>query len=212
MKDDGGRATGTWHGLGGVGSAFTGTTLVVVTDVLFPLEYAVTHAQGMQDLSFQIYSSFSLWCWPSNRSLRRSASWQASASDWKKLLLVDCIPRNLRRQDWSKLIDIDEKYLTHLLESSLRATWGEKSLFLDLALAKLISASFAMQSVWKHQKMSSLTYLDTFFSPARMYSTVIAIEKGTREAVARTSRLISGGRSSIVSSATSHKPNVKIGC
>lgn len=101
MKDDGGRATGTWHGLGGVGSAFTGTihsisestdgtTLVVVTDVLSPLEYAVTHAQGMQDLSFQIYSSFSLWCWPSNRSLRRSASWQASASDWKKLMLVDC--------------------------------------------------------------------------------------------------------------------------
>lgn len=40
----------------------------------------------------------------------------------RKLMLVDCFPHNLRRQDWSKLVEIDEQYLTHLLESSLRAT------------------------------------------------------------------------------------------
>lgn len=87
MKDDRGRAiwgSAAWEALSLIHESTDGTTLVVVTDVLSPLEYAVTQAQGMQDLSSQIFSSFFLWCWPSNRSLRRSASWQASASDWKE--------------------------------------------------------------------------------------------------------------------------------
>lgn len=70
MKDDGGRAiwgSAAWelealsiHS--SISESTDGTSFVVVTDVLSPLEYAVTQAQGMQDLSFQIYSSFFLWC------------------------------------------------------------------------------------------------------------------------------------------------------